>query len=57
MGLRSSDRDGIPMTHKCHMDYHGSSGMFRDWGKARKRAWQQTVVDSLRARYPQGDAF
>jgi hypothetical protein len=46
MALKSSDERAFPLCHKHHMDFHAARGVFRDWDKARRRAWQDRLVET-----------
>jgi hypothetical protein len=44
MGKKSGHDQGVPMAHKCHMDFHDNAGVFKGWKKERLREWQTGQV-------------
>ena len=57
MGLRASDREGMPLcgsgTTGCHGSLHNPQmhGHFKGWDRAQLRDWQRVAVDILRAEW------
>ncbi len=47
MGQKSSDERTFPLCHKHHMDFHAARGIFRDWDKVRRHAWQDRQVETF----------
>ncbi len=50
-GKKSADRFAFPLCHKCHDRFHSASGDFREWDKAKRRAWQEAMSAEYRGRY------
>jgi len=50
-GEKSDDRHAFPLYFKCHRAFHDATGDFRDWDKAKRRAWQEAMSAEYRWRY------
>lgn len=44
MGLRAHDHQAMPLCHKCHMEFHAASGVFREWDKAKRGEFQDQQI-------------
>lgn len=56
-GKKSDDRYSFPLCLKCHRLFHDAAGPFRDWDKAKRRAWQEQMSAEYRARYDDATTF
>ena len=55
MGLKSSDREAMPLCWRCHRDFHDGKGVFDGWGRDARRVWQELQVE--RALYLYGRLY
>jgi hypothetical protein len=44
LGKKSKHDQGMPMAHKCHMDFHANAGVFKGWKREQLRGWQTGQV-------------
>lgn len=51
MGLRASDREGIPLCWECHGDFHAYRGRFKGFDLTAARGWQSAMIRLHRALY------
>lgn len=47
-GQKTSDHRAFPLCLKHHRDFHAAAGVFRDWTKAERRAWQDAMVERFK---------
>lgn len=45
MGLKSSDREAMPLCWRCHRHFHDNTGPFDGWHRAARRVWQELQVE------------
>ena len=46
----------MPLCQRCHFELHGLCGLFKNYDRARMRAFQDAQVERYRAQYvPQED--
>ena len=50
-GEKSDDRFAFPLYFKCHRAFHYATGDFREWDKAKRRAWQEEMSAKYRDIY------
>jgi hypothetical protein len=48
-GKKSEHDQGMPMAHKCHMDFHANAGVFKGWKREQLREWQTGQVQRWQA--------
>jgi hypothetical protein len=51
MGLRSDDREAMPLCSECHRDLHNHTGRFKNMSKEAKKDWQKTRATIWRLAY------
>ncbi len=42
---RAHDHLAIPMCNQCHVDFHVATGVFKNWTKAERHAWQAEMSE------------
>ena len=50
VGMKSSDRDTIPLDRLCHRNLHDLRGFFKGWDKDRRREWESAMIEATRAK-------
>ena len=49
LGKKAPHDRGMPMCHLAQVQFHGGSGPFKGWDKARRREWQTAMVAHYQA--------
>lgn len=45
MARRAHDRETMPLCLRCHHDFHGLAGHFKNFKRADLRAWQHNKIE------------
>lgn len=48
---KAHDSWGIPLCLRCHRNFHGACGQFKDWDRQQRRKWQEDAVALYRGSY------
>lgn len=51
LALKAHDHEAMPLCVTHHRELHAMSGCFRQWDKARRKAWEREQVAICRAQY------
>jgi len=47
MGMKSGDRETMPLCFRCHRAFHDGSGKFDGWTRAQRRLFQDPAVERV----------
>lgn len=54
---KAHDSWGIPLCLRCHRNFHGACGQFKDWDRRQRRKWQEDAVAMYRGAYLDTESF